>query len=171
MKKRVLSLVLGVILCILSSCASETILLSVSDYLLEINDLAASDFGVLTVTDKLDADTTVTKISDRLYLTLAADPITGYVRRAELALYLEPDMEELDYASFSYFFLVMLKAYDEDITVGNINAIHNALQIETYLPGTDNMIGYGSCNYYYQVTDEMALFSADFIVTEETAAA
>ncbi len=167
MKRHILSLILCVLLCFLTACASETIVMSASDYLLEINDLAASDFGILTVSENLDANTTVTQITDRLSLTLAADPITGYVRRAELMLYLEPEMEDLDYASFSYFFLIMLKAYDKDITISNINAIHDALSIETYTPGTDTMIGYGSCNYYYKVTEDNALFSADFIVTEE----
>ncbi len=168
MKTYILPLLLCIALLFCTGCAAETILLSSSDYLTAINDLASSDFGLLTVSDTPDAVTDVIQISDRLSLRMVADPVTGYVRCAELLLQFDPDMTDLDYASFSYFFLIMLKAYDDAITIGNINAIHDALEIETYTAGIDHMIGYGSCNYYYQVTEETALFSADFIVTKES---
>lgn len=162
---RVTAVLLAAVLLLCTGCASEAILMSSQAYLMEINELVVEDFGALTVTENLDADTTVTQISDRLYLTMAADPVTGYVRRAELALYIDPDIEELDYSSFSYFFLIMLKAYDENITVTNINSIHDALGIGDYSAGVSSSIGYGSSNYYYTVTEEMALFSAEFIVS------
>ncbi len=165
--------VLCSVLCVLwllscVSCASEAILMSGDAYLDAINALASEDFGLLTVWEKTDADTTLIRISDRLSLTMQMDSVTGYVKWAELCLTFDADIAELDYASFSYFFLIMLKAYDENITVTNINAIHNALEIETYTPGIDKSIGYGSSNYDYSVTEETARFSAEFILSEDS---
>lgn len=167
-KRLTASFLLLTVLLLFGGCASETILMTPVEYLASLNELVSEDYGALTINESLNTHTTVTRISDRLFLTMEADPVTGYLRRAELALYFDADIEALDYSSFSYFFLIMLKAYDPDITITNINSIHDALDIGVYTVGTDQSIGYGSSNYYYTVSDEMALFSAQFLSADET---
>ena len=168
-KRFSVSLLLLTVVFLLGACTAETIMMTPVEYLEAVNELVTEDYGALTVNESLNTYTTVTRISDRLFLTMEADPVTGYLQRAELALYFDADIESLDYSSFSYFFLIMLKAYDPDITITNINSIHDALDIENYTVGTDHSIGYGSSNYFYTVSDETALFSAQFLSVGETA--
>jgi len=82
--------------------------------------------------------------------------------------YIKCSFYSIKKVAFSYFFLVMLKAYDEKTSVGNINSVYDALGISTYEPGTQNEIGYGSNTYYYTVTETEARFSALYIQPAET---
>ena len=161
-KNAVLALFLAGTVILLISCGSKNVSITPDGFLMNINDLIVEDFGIINVTSALDATRTVTEISDRLYLTMAADPVTGSLQQAELALYTDNGLEKLDYSSFEYFFLILLKAYDPNISVTNINSIHDALHIGSYDIGTEGQIGYGSNIFYYQVNNEMALFTAQY---------
>ena len=169
-KKRVrglLCLLLCSLLLLLSSCGDAVQDITPFEYLQKINDLAGESFGGIAVTENIDVNTSVSQISDNLYLTLSADPVTGLLLQAELALYRTPDTEALDYTLFEHCFLVLLKAHDPDISVTNLNAIHDTLGIEDYTVGTDTKIGYGRNSYFYTVGEEMALFTAQFGVSSE----
>lgn len=166
--RRAVCLLLVLPLLFLSACSGKSKTITPTEFLLNINDLVVEDFGVLTVTESAGALTSVTKISELLFLTLLADSVTGSLQQSELVLYFNNDLEKLDYSSFEYFFLILLKAYDPDITITNINAIHDALNIGSYEPGISAQIGYGSNIYYYQVTDSMALFTAQYLTPSET---
>ena len=134
-------------------------------YLAEINALAENDFGTLTAaTNKENSSEAVAAISDRLFLSMTADPVTGFLSNAALTLRLDADIEALDYSSFTYFFLIMLKAYDKDITINNINSIYHALGIDAAAADTVSAIDYGSSHYTYAVTAENVIFSAEFRV-------
>ena len=165
----VLCLILTLLLTLFcSGCRAQIITLMPDTFLERISTLCADDFGAVTVTEKIDAVTHRCQITDRITLWLYTDPVTGLVARAELALTFDADITDLDYASFSYFFLVMLKAYDPNISISNINSVHDALGIETYTAGTDAEIGFGSSTYYYTVSETEARFSAQYIVPAET---
>jgi len=166
--RRMLCAVLCCAMLLLTACRGESITMTPTQFLDSINTLSADDFGAITETDTIDAVTTLCQITERLSLTLISDPVTGLLQRAELALTFDADITDLDYASFSYFFLVMLKAYDKNITISNVNSIHDALLIEIYDAGTDTKIGYGSSTYAYRVTDAEARFCAQFIAPAET---
>ncbi len=166
-KERICSLLLAVLLSVLCACETQQTSFSPQDFLLNINDLIVDDFGVLTVTEKIDTETQMTQITDHLYLTLVSDPVTNILKQAELILYTDKGLEKLDYATFSYFFLILLKAYSPDITITNINTIHDTLGIETYDIGTDRQIGYGSSIYFYTVTEERICFLAQYNETAE----
>ena len=171
MKKRTLvflSVLFSVILALLTSCGDAVVEMTPREYLSQINTLVDQNFGGISVTETIDVNTTVSQISDNLYLTLAADPVTGLLLQAELALYMTPDTGTLDHTLFEHYFLVLLKAHDPDISVANLNAVHDALGIEDYTLGTDTKIGYGSNTYFYTVGEDMALFTAQFRLPSET---
>ena len=167
---RTLSCLLLILSLLLSftACRADVITMTPEQFLNRLNDLCADDFGAVTETEAIDAITSRCQITDRLSLILISDDVTGLLQRAELVLTFDPDIADLDYASFSYFFLVMLKAYDEKTSVGNINSVYDALGISTYEPGMQTEIGYGSNTYYYTVTETEARFSALYIQPAET---
>ena len=150
------------------SCRADVITMSPAQFLDRLNALCADDFGAVTETEELDAVTSLCQITDRLSLILISDSVTGLLLRAELVLTFDPDIAELDYSSFSYFFLIMLKAYDENTSVGNINSVYDALGISNYDPGIRTEIGYGSNTYCYTVTETEARFTALYIQPAET---
>ena len=152
----------------LTACRAEVITMSPGQFLDRLNALCADDFGAVTVTETTDDVTDLCQITDRISLTLISDPVTGLMQRAELVLTFDPDMTDLDYSSFSYFFLVMLKAYDEKTTISNINSVYDALGISNYEPGIAAEIGYGSNTYSYSVTETEARFTALYIQPAET---
>lgn len=161
--KRILACLLCVLMLLsLVGCDKKTYGYSPADYLSKINILCSDDFGVLTVKEKINPYTQKIEISEKLHLILHADTVTNTVQKAELVLTIDTETEKLDYSSFSYFFLIMLKAYDEGISVGNINSIHDSLGVETYISGTDTQIGYGSNEYFYAVTESTATFTAQY---------
>lgn len=160
-------LILSVLLSV-TSCRAEVITMTPAQFLDRLNTLCADDFGAVTETEAIDAVTSLCQITDRLSLLLISDSVTGLLQRAELVLTFDPDIAELDYSSFSYFFLVMLKAYDEKTTVGNINSVYDALGISDYTSGKQTEIGYGSNTYSYTVTEEEARFTALYIQPAET---
>lgn len=155
-------------LAVCTACRAEAITMTSAQYLDCLNALCADDFGAVTETETIDAQTARCQITDRISLILTTDSVTGLLQCADLVLTLDPDITDLDYSSFSYFFLVMLKAYDEKTTVGNINSVYDALGISTYEPGTQKEIGYGSNTYSYTVTETEARFSALYIQPAET---
>ncbi|MCQ2432572.1 MAG: hypothetical protein MJ175_08215 [Clostridia bacterium] len=171
-KHRRLQSALCILLCacmlLFCACGGKDKTITPEEFLLGINELIVDDFGVISVTEHIGPYTSVTKITDRLYLTLVSDPVTNSLQQSELVLYFDHDLEKLDYSSFSYFFLILLKAYDPDITITNINMIHDKLQIESYDVGINEQIGYGSNTYFYQVTNEMAIFTAQYLIPAET---
>lgn len=158
---------LSMLLC-LTACRADVITMSPDRFLDRLNALCADDFGAVTETETIDAVTALCRITDRISLTLISDPVTGLMQRAELSLTLDPDITDLDYSSFSYFFLVMLKAYDDKTTISNINSVYDALGISSYEPGISTEIGYGSNTYYYSVTETEARFTALYIRPAET---
>ena len=151
-----------------TSCRAEVITMTPAEFLDRLNALCADDFGAVTESEAIDAVTSLCRITDRLSLTLISDSVTGLLQRAELVLTFDPDIAELDYSSFSYFFLVMLKAYDSNTTVGNINSVYDALGISNYEPGIRTEIGYGSNTYCYTVTETEARFTALYIQPAQT---
>ena len=151
-----------------TSCRADAITMTPNQFLDRLNALCADDFGAVTQTEAVDNVTSLCQITDRISLVLVSDPVTGLMQQAELTLTFDPDIADLDYASFAYFFLVMLKAYDSNTTVSNINSVYDALGIETYDPGIHTKIGYGSNTYYYDVTETEARFSALYIQPAET---
>ncbi|MBO5648418.1 MAG: hypothetical protein J6S76_00725 [Clostridia bacterium] len=151
-----------------TGCRTNAITMTPSAFREALTALCSDDFGAITETEVVDAATSICKISDRLTLTLYADPVTGLLARAELSIALDVDITDLDYASFSYFFLIMLKAYDPNISISSINTVHDALEIGTYVQGTSTSIGFGSSTYSYSVTESEARFSALYIVPAET---
>ena len=151
-----------------TACRADAITMTPAQFLNRLNELCADDFGAVTETEEIDEVTSLCQITDRISMTLISDPVTGLMQRAELVLTFDPDITDLDYSSFSYFFLVMLKAYDEKTTVGNINSVYDALGISNYEPGIQTEIGYGSNTYYYTVTETEARFSALYIQPAET---
>ena len=160
-------LTLSMLFC-MTACRAEVITMSPDQFLDRLNSLCADDFGAVTKTETIDAVTSLCQITERISLTLISDSVTGLLQRAELVLTFDPDMTDLDYSSFSYFFLVMLKAYDEKTSISNINAVYDALGISNYEPGIQTKIGYGSNTYFYNVTDTEARFSALYIQPAET---
>lgn len=165
--RRAVCLLLVLPLILMTACSAGSKTVTPTEFLLNITDLVVDDFGVVSGSS-LDPVTTVAEITDLLILTLLADSVTGNLRQSELALHFDNDLEKLDYSSFEYFFLILLKAYDPDITITNINTIHDTLGIGTYEPGTNAQIGYGSNIYFYTVTDSMALFTAQYLIPSET---
>ena len=151
-----------------TACRADAITMSPDQFLDRLNVLCADDFGAVVKTETVDAATSLCKITDRISMTLFSDPVTGLLQRAELTLTFDPDITDLDYSSFAYFFLVMLKAYDEKTSIGNINSVYDALGIESYEPGIRTEIGYGSNTYFYEVTETEARFSARYIQPAET---
>jgi len=160
-------LILSMLFC-MTACRTEAITMSTDQFLDRLNNLCADDFGAVTKTETVDAVTSLCQITDRISLTLISDSVTGLLQRAELVLTFDPDMTDLDYSSFSYFFLVMLKAYDEKTSISNINSVYDALGISNYEPGIQTEIGYGSNTYFYTVTETEARFSALYIQPAET---
>ena len=156
------------ILVVCTACRAEAITMTSAQYLDRLNALCADDFGAVTETETVDAQTALCRITDRISLILTTDSVTGLLQCAELVLTFDPDITDLDYSSFTYFFLVMLKAYDDKTSVGNINSVYDALGISTYDPGTQKEIGYGSNTYSYSVTETEARFSALYIQPAET---
>ena len=169
--KRCITVCVLLLLCIstasLSSCNRLMITMSPAQFLSNINDLAAEDFGALSQEQIRDETITSVKIRDRLSLTMTADPFTGLMKSAVLKLSFDENIEDLDYSSFAYFFLIMLKAYDSNISIANVNAIRESLSFESYNAGIDNKIGYGSTIYYYTVTEKAAIFTAQYITEKE----
>ena len=151
-----------------TACRAEALTMSPDQFLDRLNSLCADDFGAVVETETVDAVTSLCRITDRISLMLISDPVTGLLQRAELTLTFDPDITDLDYSSFSYFFLVMLKAYDEKTSISNINSVYDALGIESYEPGTRTEIGYGSNTYFYEVTETEARFTAHYIQPAET---
>ena len=151
-----------------TACRADAITMTPDQFLDRLNALCADDFGAVVETETVDAVTSLCRITDRMSLTLISDPVTGLLQRAELTMTFDPDITDLDYSSFSYFFLVMLKAYDEKTSIGNINSVYDALGIENYEPGIRTEIGYGSNTYCYSVTDTEARFTALYIQPAET---
>ena len=164
----VIVLLLLSMLVTMTACRADVITMSPDQFLDRLNALCADDFGAVTETETIDAVTSLCQITDRISLTLISDPVTGLMQRAELVLAFDPDITDLDYSSFSYFFLVMLKAYDEKTTISNINSVYDALGISSYEPGIQTEIGYGSNTYCYSVTDTEARFTALYIQPAET---
>ncbi len=160
-------LILSVLTCF-TACRADAITMSPEQFLDRLNALCADDFGAVTQTEAIDEVTSLCQITDRISLLLISDPVTGLLQRAELVLTFDPDIADLDYSSFSYFFLVMLKAYDEKTTVSNINSVYDALGISSYEPGIETEIGYGSNTYCYAVTETEARFTALYIQPAET---
>ena len=160
-------LILSMLFC-MTACRTEAITMSTDQFLDRLNNLCADDFGAVTKTETVDAVTSLCQITVRISLTLISDSVTGLLQRAELVLTFDPDMTDLDYSSFSYFFLVMLKAYDEKTSISNINSVYDALGISNYEPGIQTEIGYGSNTYFYTVTETEARFSALYIQPAET---
>ena len=156
------------VLTTVTACRADAITMSPAQFLGRLNTLCADDFGAVTETEAIDNTTSLCQITERLSLTLISDPVTGLLQRAELVLTFDPDITDLDYSSFSYFFLVMLKAYDEATSVSNINSVYDALGISDYTPGIRTEIGYGSNTYFYTVTETEARFSALYIQPAET---
>lgn len=156
------------VLTLLTACRAEAITMMPEQFLDRLNALCADDFGAVTVDEVLENGAGLCQITERISLTLISDPITGLLQQAELTLTFDPDITELDYSSFSYFFLVMLKAYDANTSVGNINSVYDALGISTYEAGTQTEIGYGSNTYTYTVTETEARFTALYIQPAET---
>ncbi len=161
--KRVLVFALCVLmLCFTTACKKQAYGYSPTQYLSNINRLCVDDFGVLTVKESISPYVQDVEISDHLHLYLTSDTVTGSVQKAELSLQLDTETSKLDYSTFSYFFLIMLKAYDDGVSVANINSIHDTLGIETYTSGTNTQIGYGSNVYFYTVTGDTATFTAQY---------
>ncbi len=151
-----------------TACRAEAITMSPDQFLDRLNALCADDFGAVTITEETDDVTALCRITDRISLSLISDPVTGLMQRAELVLTFDPDITDLDYSSFSYFFLIMLKAYDEKTTIANINSVYDALGISSFEPGIATEIGYGSNTYCYTVTETEARFTALYIQPAET---
>ena len=151
-----------------TACRADAITMTPAQFLSRLNALCADDFGAVTETEAIDNTTSRCQITQRLSLMLISDPVTGLLQRAELVLTFDPDIADLDYSSFSYFFLVMLKAYNEGTSVGNINSVYDALGISNYEPGIRTEIGYGSNTYSYTVTETEARFSALYIQPAQT---
>lgn len=168
--RRFLLLLLCALLPLLTACGDSVIQMTPNEYILSINSLVEDNLGGIGITDTIDANTTVSQITDTLYLTLAADPVTGLLTQAELALYLTPETETLDRTLFEHYCLILLKAYDADISSANLNAVHDTLGIENYTVGIDTKIGYGRSTYFYTVSEDRALFSAQFFLPSETLA-
>lgn len=161
--KRILAVLLCVlVLTSLTACSKKAIGWTPAEFLSNINSLCADDFGVLAVKEEIDPYTQSIEISEQLHLYLTSDTVTGALYKADLVLKTDSNTEKLDYSAFSYFFLIMLKAYDGDISVANINSIHDTLGIETYVNSTNTQIGYGSNVYFYNVTEESATFTAQY---------
>lgn len=167
-RRAVSALLVSLLLFVCTACRADAITMTPSQYLDRLNALCADDFGAVTETETVDAQTALCQITDRISLLLITDSVTGLLQRAELVLTFDPDMTDLDYSSFTYFFLVMLKAYDPGTTIGNINSVYDALGISTYEPGTQKEIGYGSNTYSYTVTETEARFTALYIQPAET---
>ncbi len=154
-------LVCAAILCSLFSCSPDVIQTTPASFLADVNALVADDYGILTMKqDNLIPRLSVAPISDEMTLSLYAQEDTGLLQEAILTLSLSPTTDDLAYDTFSYFFLILLKAYDESMTIAQINTIHDTLTIGAYEPGTELSIGYGSSTYYYTVTDTEAVFRA-----------
>jgi len=160
-------LILSMLVCF-TACRADVITMSPDQFLDRLNTLCADDFGAVTITEAIDSVTALCKITDHISLTLISDPVTGLMQRAELVLTFDPDIADLDFSSFSYFFLVMLKAYDERTSISNINSVYDALGISSYEPGIRTEIGYGSNTYCYAVTETEARFTALYIQPAET---
>ena len=105
----VIVLLLLSMLVTMTACRADVITMSPDQFLDRLNALCADDFGAVVETETVDAVTSLCRITDRMSLMLISDPVTGLLQRAELTLTFDPDITDLDYSSFSYFFLVMLK--------------------------------------------------------------
>ena len=168
MKKFILIPILVLIL-LLSSCGGRTYR-TIREYIGMMNDLTRGNIGTIDETEIINPNTISVPIRDNLQMIILADASTGYIYQVDLKLSLKDKPDSLEYNLFEDYFLIMIRGYFPDIGISSLNSIRESLGIGTYLPGTSTKIGYGSSTYYYNVTEDEAIFTAEFEKGAETLA-
>ncbi|MBO4229427.1 MAG: hypothetical protein J5938_03650 [Clostridia bacterium] len=168
MRKAVL-IPLLILLILLTSCGGRTYR-TIWEYIGSMNDLTRGNIGTIDETETVNPNTISVTLRDNLKMTIFADAATGYIFQVDLTLSLQDGPDSLEYNLFEDYFLIMIRAYFPGIGISSLNSIRESLGIGSYVPGTASKIGYGSSTYYYTVTEEEAVFTAEFEKGAETLA-